>query len=181
MPSLKEVKGRIKSVQSTQQITKAMKMVAAAKLRRAQDRILQLRPYAEKLNEILDNLSHDSSEGLLSPYFENREPHHPHRPVFHRQPAVGDQLGRSHRRCDRRVTRAFRSYCRLCGDRPQQQRERSHASGSDPPKATTQPKQVAHRNVGQHFINRSRRRRNRSQSARSHRADVGRRAPVRPR
>ena len=46
MPSLKEVKNRIATVKSTQQITKAMKMVAASKLRRAQDRLLQMRPYA---------------------------------------------------------------------------------------------------------------------------------------
>lgn len=46
---LKEVRNRIKSVQSTQQITKAMKMVSAAKLRRAQDAIIQMRPYAKKL------------------------------------------------------------------------------------------------------------------------------------
>ncbi|MEM8895391.1 MAG: ATP synthase F1 subunit gamma, partial [Bacteroidota bacterium] len=57
MPNLKEVKNRINSVNSTQQITKAMKMVAAAKLRRAQDRILQMRPYAQKLNTILRNVS----------------------------------------------------------------------------------------------------------------------------
>jgi F-type H+-transporting ATPase subunit gamma len=57
MPSLKEVKNRITSVMSTQQITKAMKMVAAAKLRRSQDRITQIRPFAQKLNAILKNLS----------------------------------------------------------------------------------------------------------------------------
>lgn len=57
MPSLKEVKNRISSVVSTQQITKAMKMVAAAKLRRSQDRILQMRPFATKLSQILQNLS----------------------------------------------------------------------------------------------------------------------------
>ena len=57
MPNLKEVKGRIQSVVSTQQITKAMKMVAAAKLRRAQDAITQMRPYADKLNGILRNLT----------------------------------------------------------------------------------------------------------------------------
>lgn len=51
--ALKEVRNRIKSVQSTQQITKAMKMVSAAKLRRAQDAIIQMRPYAKKLREIL--------------------------------------------------------------------------------------------------------------------------------
>ena len=57
MPNLKEVKNRIVSVQSTQQITKAMKMVAAAKLRKSQDRILQMRPFAQKLAYILQNLS----------------------------------------------------------------------------------------------------------------------------
>ena len=57
MPSLKEVKNRIGSVVSTQQITKAMKMVAAAKLRRSQDKIQQMRPFAKKLSYILQNLS----------------------------------------------------------------------------------------------------------------------------
>lgn len=57
MPSLKEVKNRIVSVVSTQQITKAMKMVAAAKLRRSQDRIMQMRPFSQKLSYILQNLS----------------------------------------------------------------------------------------------------------------------------
>jgi len=54
--ALKEVRNRIKSVQSTQQITKAMKMVSAAKLRRAQDAIIQMRPYANKLQEMLSNI-----------------------------------------------------------------------------------------------------------------------------
>lgn len=53
---LKEVRNRIKSVQSTQQITKAMKMVSAAKLRKAQDSIIQMRPYARKLQEMLSNI-----------------------------------------------------------------------------------------------------------------------------
>lgn len=57
MPSLKEVKNRIGSVVSTQQITKAMKMVAAAKLRKSQDRIMQMRPFAQKMSAILQNLS----------------------------------------------------------------------------------------------------------------------------
>lgn len=64
MPSLKEVKSRITSVISTQQITKAMKMVAAAKLRKSQDRIMQMRPFAQKLNYLLQNLSSSSSDGL---------------------------------------------------------------------------------------------------------------------
>ena len=59
---LKEVRNRIKSVQSTQQITKAMKMVSAAKLRRAQDAIIQMRPYAGKLQELLSNIV-SNSEG----------------------------------------------------------------------------------------------------------------------
>lgn len=62
---LKEVRSRIKSVQSTQQITKAMKMVSAAKLRRAQDAIIQMRPYAQKLQEMLGNIV-SSSEGEAS-------------------------------------------------------------------------------------------------------------------
>lgn len=57
MASLKEVKSRISSVISTQQITKAMKMVAAAKLRRSQERITQMRPYAQKLTQLFQNLS----------------------------------------------------------------------------------------------------------------------------
>src|ERR1041385_7715194 len=57
MANLKEVRNRIVSVSSTQQITKAMKMVSAAKLRRATEAIIQMRPYANKLREILENLS----------------------------------------------------------------------------------------------------------------------------
>jgi F-type H+-transporting ATPase subunit gamma len=60
---LKEVRNRIKSVQSTQQITKAMKMVSAAKLRKAQDTILQMRPYAKKLQEMLSNIVSNSGGG----------------------------------------------------------------------------------------------------------------------
>ena len=58
---LKEVRNRIKSVTSTQQITKAMKMVSAAKLRRAQDAIIQMRPYAQKLQDMLSNIVSGSS------------------------------------------------------------------------------------------------------------------------
>src|SRR6188768_2509344 len=53
---LKEVRSKIKSIQNMQQITKAMKMVSAAKLRRAQDAIVQMRPYARKLQEVLSNI-----------------------------------------------------------------------------------------------------------------------------
>jgi F-type H+-transporting ATPase subunit gamma len=73
MANLKEVRIRIASVQSTQQITKAMKMVSAAKLKRATNAIIQLRPYANKLKEILGNLS-ASLEGSSSPYTQEREP-----------------------------------------------------------------------------------------------------------
>jgi len=68
MPSLKEVRNRIVSVGSTMQITSAMKMVSAAKLKRAQDAITQMRPYALKLQEILSNVSGslDSSENSYS-------------------------------------------------------------------------------------------------------------------
>ncbi len=73
MANLKEVRIRIASVQSTQQITKAMKMVSAAKLKRATNAITQLRPYATKLKEILGNLS-ASLEGSSSPFIQVREP-----------------------------------------------------------------------------------------------------------
>ena len=63
--ALKEVRNRIKSVQGTQQITKAMKMVSAAKLRRAQDAITQMRPYAKKLQEMLSNIV-SSSDGNVN-------------------------------------------------------------------------------------------------------------------
>jgi F-type H+-transporting ATPase subunit gamma len=65
---LKEVRERITSVQNTMQITSAMKMVAAAKLRRAQDAITRMRPYAEKLQGVLSNVSAslDSSDGVYS-------------------------------------------------------------------------------------------------------------------
>ena len=73
MANLKEVKSRISSVVSTQQITKAMKMVAAAKLKRAQDRITQMRPYAQKLSEILRNVSAAASENVNNEYGTARE------------------------------------------------------------------------------------------------------------
>lgn len=74
MANLKEVKGRISSVTSTQQITKAMKMVAAAKLRRAQDAITRMRPYAQKLSEILQNVSAGTAGDADNIYAEQREP-----------------------------------------------------------------------------------------------------------
>jgi len=69
---LKEVRNRIKSVQSTQQITKAMKMVSAAKLRRAQDSITQMRPYAKKLQEMLSNIVSSIEGGTVLALAEER-------------------------------------------------------------------------------------------------------------
>ena len=73
MANLKEIRIRITSVGSTMQITSAMKMVSAAKLKRAQDAIIQMRPYSNKLTELLVNLSStlDSSEGGM--YSQKRE------------------------------------------------------------------------------------------------------------
>ncbi|MBH8570204.1 ATP synthase F1 subunit gamma [Microvirga sp. STS02] len=73
MASLKEVRNRIQSVTSTQQITKAMKMVAAAKLRRAQDNIVRMRPYAQRLNAILSNLTRNADSDIVSDYGVARE------------------------------------------------------------------------------------------------------------
>ncbi|MFZ9700052.1 MAG: ATP synthase F1 subunit gamma [Flavobacteriales bacterium] len=72
MPNLKEVRNRISSVNSTRQITSAMKLVSAAKLRRAQDAVVKMRPYAEKLQAIMNNVS-QSLEGAESPYLVERE------------------------------------------------------------------------------------------------------------
>lgn len=72
MANLKEVRTRITSVSSTQQITKAMKLVSATKLRRAQNAITQMRPYAEKLNGILTNLADSIEADSLRVYFEPR-------------------------------------------------------------------------------------------------------------
>ena len=75
MPSLKEVRIRISSIKSTQQITSAMKMVAASKLRRAQSAILQMRPYSQKLGKILQDLSASiNPTDMISPYTDQREP-----------------------------------------------------------------------------------------------------------
>jgi F-type H+-transporting ATPase subunit gamma len=71
MPSLKEVRNRIVSVGSTMQITSAMKMVSAAKLKRAQDAVTQMRPYANKLKGILENVS-GNSDGGDNIYSKNR-------------------------------------------------------------------------------------------------------------
>jgi len=73
MANLKEVRNRISSVSSTQQITKAMKMVSAAKLKRATNAIIALRPYANKLKDMLANLSASLEDGS-SPFLQEREP-----------------------------------------------------------------------------------------------------------
>ncbi|MEC9486150.1 MAG: F0F1 ATP synthase subunit gamma [Prosthecochloris sp.] len=72
MATLKDIRTRIKSIKSTQQVTKAMKMVAAAKLRRAQDAALQARPYAAKLKEMLGSLS-TKVDTSLNPLLSARE------------------------------------------------------------------------------------------------------------
>ena len=72
MANLKEIRNRITSVNSTMQITSAMKMVSAAKLKRAQDAITQMKPYAEKLQEILTNLS-SSLDASENEYAQERE------------------------------------------------------------------------------------------------------------
>jgi len=74
MPGLKEVRIRIASVKSTQQITNAMKMVAASKLRKAQTAIVRLRPYAAKMNEIMQNLSSSMGDSGDSSYTKERNP-----------------------------------------------------------------------------------------------------------
>lgn len=72
MPTLRDVKNRIRSVQSTRRITKAMEMVAASKLRRAQQAVEQTRPYAKKLDEMLGHLAASASADIVHPYFEVR-------------------------------------------------------------------------------------------------------------
>src|SRR3954468_6390527 len=77
MPSLIDFRRRIRSVKNTQQITKAMKMVSAAKLRRAQDRVIAARPYAQSLRELLINLAAAAAyddRASESPWLVKREP-----------------------------------------------------------------------------------------------------------
>lgn len=70
MANLKEIRNRITSTVSTQQITKAMKLVSATKLRKAQNAITLMRPYSEKLNGVLKNLSDSATDERLAKYFE---------------------------------------------------------------------------------------------------------------
>jgi F-type H+-transporting ATPase subunit gamma len=72
MATLRDIRRRIRSVQSTQKITRAMKLVAAAKLRRAQERIVSARPYANKMAELLANLV-TGTDGAAHPLLEQRE------------------------------------------------------------------------------------------------------------
>lgn len=73
MANLKEIRGRISSISSTMQITSAMKMVSAAKLKKAQDAIVMLRPYSEKLQEIIENVSAASDAESISEFAIERE------------------------------------------------------------------------------------------------------------
>ncbi len=73
MPSQKEIRSRISSTISTQQITKAMKLVSATKLRKASDAIVRMRPYAEKLKGIMANLQDSIEDPQLAVYFQTRE------------------------------------------------------------------------------------------------------------
>src|SRR5688572_32251836 len=72
MASLLDMRRRIKSVKNTQQITKAMKMVAAAKLKRAQDRVTAARPYAQKMTEVLSGLSAKVADEFSHPLLDAR-------------------------------------------------------------------------------------------------------------
>jgi len=72
MAGLKEIRTRIASVKTTRQVTSAMKMVSAAKLKKAQDAILQIRPYAEKLHAILTSLSASLAHVEDSVYTQTR-------------------------------------------------------------------------------------------------------------
>ncbi|HKI90282.1 MAG TPA: F0F1 ATP synthase subunit gamma, partial [Draconibacterium sp.] len=74
MAGLKEIRTRITSVKTTRQVTSAMKMVSAAKLKKAQDAILQIRPYADKLHQILMTLSASLENAEDSVYTKDRDP-----------------------------------------------------------------------------------------------------------
>ena len=72
MPNLLDIRRRIKSVKNTQQITKAMKMVSAAKLKRAQDRVVTARPFANKMMEVLAGLADRTDENFHHPLLDAR-------------------------------------------------------------------------------------------------------------
>jgi len=73
MPNTKEIKNRITSIGTTMQITSAMKLVSAAKLRKAQDAITKIRPYVLKMTELLQNVSGGSEDSISNPYIVKRE------------------------------------------------------------------------------------------------------------
>jgi len=72
MANLLDIRRRIKSVKNTQQITKAMKMVSAAKLKRAQDRVINARPFADKMNQVLSELAAQTTEDFHHPLLDKR-------------------------------------------------------------------------------------------------------------
>lgn len=76
MPNLLDIRRRIKSVKNTQQITKAMKMVSAAKLKRAQDRVVTARPFANKMSEVLGELAKRTDEDFHHPLLDRRGDEH---------------------------------------------------------------------------------------------------------
>ncbi|MBB6048906.1 ATP synthase F1 subunit gamma [Armatimonas rosea] len=74
MPSMRQIRGRIRTAKNIQQITKAMKMVAAARLKRAQDRVVAARPYANKMKEVMGSLSKAGAGNITHPLLEVRAP-----------------------------------------------------------------------------------------------------------
>lgn len=76
MPNLLDIRRRLKSVKNTQQITKAMKMVSAAKLKRAQDRVVTARPFANKMMEVMGKLAGRTDESFHHPLLDPREDNH---------------------------------------------------------------------------------------------------------
>ena len=73
MPGTKEIRTKIASVKSTQKITKAMQMVATSKMRRAQDRMKLARPYADKIRQVIGNLT-QANPDYRHPFLQTREP-----------------------------------------------------------------------------------------------------------
>src|ERR1051326_7976644 len=72
MANLLDIRRRIKSVKNTEQITKAMKMVSAAKLKRAQDRVINARPFADKMNQVLSEISGQTTDDFHHPLLDKR-------------------------------------------------------------------------------------------------------------
>src|SRR5256885_16622481 len=89
MASLRAIRNRIKSVRNTQKITKAMKLVAAAKLRRAQDAVVRTRPYAQALDELLGSLAGARAAAEIPPHPLMEVPENP--PPIERGPLPSDR------------------------------------------------------------------------------------------